>query len=116
MLLADRILLSLLRLHNKVDYALTKIGRIQRELKMADEKIAALEAEIAENTTVVGSVETLVTNLVAELTLAKGNDERIQAVIDKLDADGKRLALLVTANTPVDEGEPPPPPVEPTTP
>ena len=108
-------MIALLRgLHYKTDFLHAQLVNIQRELKMVDDKLSVLEADIADTDTVVGSIETLVTNLVAELTLAKGDDDRIQAVIDKLDANKSRLAALVTANTPADPGTPVPPPVEPT--
>jgi len=109
-------IIALLRtLHYKVDFLHTQLVNIQMELKMAADKLSALEADVADTDTVVGSIETLVTNLVAELSAAQGSpdsDARIQAVIDKLDANKSRLAALVTANTPADPGTPVPPPVD----
>jgi hypothetical protein len=110
-----RIIALLRTLHYKVDVIVHQLSHIQRELEMAEDKLATLEQSVADNDTVVGSIETLVTNLVAELTAAQGSpnsDVRIQTIIDKLGADKTRLATLVTANTPVDTGEPPPPPAD----
>ena len=98
-------------LHRKIDFLVKLTMNLRREIKMADDKITALEEEVASIDTVVGSVETLVTNLVAELTAAKGSDERVQAVIDKLEANKTRLGIVVAANTAADPEVPPEEPI-----
>ncbi|HEY2212314.1 MAG TPA: hypothetical protein VGH62_11990 [Bradyrhizobium sp.] len=105
-------------LHGKVDIVINQLAHIKRELHMAADKLATLEQDVADNDTVVGSIETLVNNLVTQLAAAQASpdsDARIQAIIDKLGADKTRLAALVTANTPADTGQTPPPATPPPT-
>jgi hypothetical protein len=95
----DRQIVVLLRdLSRKAEIIIAQIMRIQRELKM--DKVSVLEQEVSDIDTVIGSVETLVTNLVAELNATNGDPNRVQAVIDRIDANKTRLAQLVAINTP----------------
>ncbi len=66
-----------------------------------------IEAEVAANTSVVGSVETLVQNMTAKVqeqadALAAGGVDttRLQMVLDSIRANQTRLGALVTQNTP----------------
>jgi hypothetical protein len=71
---------------------------------MAD--FTKLQSDVADQTTVIGSVTTLLTNLskeIADLKNAGTSDPAVQAAIDdlasKVEANSKALAYAVTANT-----------------
>lgn len=70
------------------------------ELGMVD-LLTQLEAEVGNNTTLEGSIETLVGNFVAAAQAASPNNPRLQGLLDTMKANDSRLAALVIANTPV---------------
>ena len=82
---------------------LTKQGALAMGLK---EDVDNLVAEVEENTTVVGSVQTLLTQLTSMLTSLKDQiadpaaQAALQQAITTLDANNKAIAAAVTANTP----------------
>ena len=89
-----------------------RLGRIEAsvdELINKENKTMAviddLQAELANNTTVVGSVKQLVQNIKAALDSAGTNDAKLTEIKNALAANDQTLSDLVVANTP-----PPPPP------
>lgn len=71
--------------------------------------IAALEAAVAEETTVQQSAITLLENLSKMVKDAGTDPAKLQAVVDQLNSNRSALAAAIVANTP-SEGEPPPEP------
>jgi hypothetical protein len=72
-----------------------------------------IEAEVGKTTSVLDSIETLITNLVAAGQAAQGDPARQAAILATLQANNGRLSNLVLDNTPADPpGVPTPPPVE----
>ncbi|MDQ5870787.1 MAG: hypothetical protein M3547_01090 [Acidobacteriota bacterium] len=65
-------------------------------------ELQALEAEVERNTTVDGSVITLVNGLAAQIEALKNDPAKLQAMADKLRADNDALAAAVTAHTPAE--------------
>ena len=59
-----------------------------------------LAADVTAQTTVIGSVETLLQNLSSQLAAAGTDPVKLQAVKDALDTNTSRLAAAVQANTP----------------
>jgi flagellar basal body P-ring protein FlgI len=92
---------------------LTQIVTLLQTISKQEQHIMAvlddLEAEVATNTTVEGSVATLIANLVAELQAAATDPARLTAILDTLKANDARLAALVVANTPAPPVPVPPP-------
>jgi hypothetical protein len=69
-----------------------------------------IEAEVQESTSVEGSIEALISNLVDAAEANKTDPVRLQAVLDTLRANDGRLAKLVTDNTPAATPGPAPDP------
>jgi len=65
-------------------------------MAMIDDVSADVEAQ----STVIASVETLLTNLSAQLAAAGTDPAKLQAIKDSLDANTARLSAAVVANTP----------------
>ena len=85
----------------------------QLEGTMAD-ILTQLETEVANNTTVDGSIVTLIGNIAATVAAAAPNNARVAAVLATLTANDQRMAALVTVNTPIASPAPViPPPVVP---
>lgn len=74
-------------------------AQTQEIQKMAGE-IEALEAEVARNTTVDGSIMTLVTGLAGQIEALKNDPVRLQALVDKLRADNDAIVAKVLEHTP----------------
>jgi len=89
-----------------------KLDQILKGQKMAAATLDDLVSDTTAQTTVVGSVVTLLQGLSAQLAaaIASGNPAKIQAAADAISANTKALADAVAANTP---GGPTPPPVGP---
>lgn len=87
--------------HNLVRKVMDKMAEI-------DDKLTALEAEVAEDLTVDQSAITLLTGLSQLLkdALASGSTAeqvaRVQKIVDTLDVQNKSLAEAVAANTPAE--------------
>lgn len=82
------------------------LRRVNLILKLEEWQMAAiddLETEVSENTDVTSSAVVLLEGLSQQLkdAIASGDPARVQAVVTQLDANSKRLADAVTANTPV---------------
>jgi esterase/lipase len=76
------------------------------DTNMADFK--KLESEVAENTTVIQSAIALIKGIAQQISDAKGDQAKIDALSDKLNSDADALAAAVAANTPtVDQPEAP---------
>lgn len=79
---------------------------IKQEAKMAVD-LTALTAEVANNTTVSGSIVQLLTNVEAQLTaIAAGSTDAatqtaLNALVTTLQTNDASIAAAVTANTPV---------------
>ena len=73
--------------------------------------LANLQAEVANNTTIEGSISTLIDNLVQEAAAAAPGNLALANVLGTLQANDANLAALVLANTPVASPAPviPPP-------
>lgn len=94
----------------------TGLHNIERALSVLQEQgkkimanIAALEAAVAEETTVQQSAITLLENLSKMVKDAGTDPAKLQAVVDQLNSNRSALAAAIVANTP-SEGEPPPEP------
>lgn len=73
-----------------------------------------LESEVGTNTTVTGSVTTLIANITAQCSAAGSDTTRLAGVLATLEANDERLAALVAQNTPAPQVPvPPPTPVNP---
>lgn len=88
-------------LYAKIDQLLAKVTHMAGELD-------ALRAEVANNTTVVGSAVQLLQNLKKALddAIASGDMSQVKALSDTLGANDQALAQAVVDNTP----NPPPQP------
>jgi hypothetical protein len=74
-----------------------------------DDLVTAVDSE----TTLEGSVETLLTGIAAQLKAAGLDATKVNAVFDKVTANNAALTAAITANTPVDPTAPPAPPAAP---
>jgi len=90
------------RIESKIDTLTTKENK---EMALIDD----LQATVAQQTTVIGSVVTLVQGLKAALDAAGTDPVKLQAIKDALDANDTTLANLVVQNTPA-SGNPAPGP------
>lgn len=61
-----------------------------------------LEREVSELTTVVDGVVALLTALSQEIRDSAGNQTKMEAMADKIDAEQARIAAAVAAQTPAD--------------
>lgn len=81
---------------------------------MAD--LTDLTDAVAENTSVIGSAEELLTRLADELDAANGDQATIDGIVEQIRADASGLAGAVAENTPAAEeptdGEPPAEPAD----
>lgn len=68
---------------------------------MPPDVLSELEAEVANGTTVEGSVATLIGNLAAQAAAAAPDNARLQTVLATMQANDARLAALVVSNTPI---------------
>ncbi len=75
----------------------TKI--IVQRMKDVARELDELETEVSENTDVVESAVTLIESLSQQIKDAGTDPARLQALTDKLDANSKKLAAAVVANT-----------------
>lgn len=60
----------------------------------------ALTAQVAANTTVIQSAETLIAGLAAQIQAAGTDPVKLQAIVDQLTSDDSGLADAVAKNTP----------------
>ena len=105
--MTDTVLLLILIMLCVISYQITEGNKIMATLK---ELVDGLSAKVAANTTVIGSVEQLLTNIAAVIADLKtqlqnaGVDPAILTQIDALqktlDTDDAGLAAAVLANTP----------------
>jgi hypothetical protein len=68
-----------------------------------DDLVTAVDSE----TTLEGSLETLLTGIAAQLKAAGLDATKVNAVFDKVTANNAALTAAITANTPVDPNAPP---------
>lgn len=71
----------------------------QQGANMAD-RLSAIQAEVAANTSAVQSVITLIDNLATQLQEAKDDPAQIQSIIDTMRTNNQALADAVVRNTP----------------
>jgi hypothetical protein len=118
-----RLLLAILFEQRRIAAQLQLIFPVLRKITNSEKVIMSvldeIEAEVASNTSVVGSVEILVQNMTAKiqeqtdgLAAAGVDTTRMQAVLDAIKSNDTRLGALVNTNTPA----PPEPVPEPTPP
>ena len=92
---------EVVRLLTSID---TRLQNLADVLAHQGERIMAtlddLSADVADEASVIGSVETLLTNLSAQLAAAGTDPTKIQAIKDAIDANKARLSAAVVANTP----------------
>lgn len=70
----------------------------QQEIIMAD--LTKLTADVAAETTVDTAVQTLLTNLVAQIKAASGDQAALDALTTQMETNAAALSAAVTANTP----------------
>lgn len=92
-------------IHHFLHYDEDIIYLLQRTLKKVNIIMATMQelnAAVQRNTDVEASVETMLQGISQQLKDAKASNDpaAIQAVIDQIDANTKRLSDAVTANTP----------------
>lgn len=85
---------------NKLDTILQLLRESKkREVSiMAD--LTALQAKVAQNTSVIGSAVVLIDGLAAQIEALKTDPVALQALADQLEADSQILAAKVLQNTP----------------
>jgi hypothetical protein len=76
--------------------------QIQEFRTMSSNSLSALQAQVAANTTVITSAETLIQGIKAALdaAIASGNPAALDALSAQLGTDDSALAAAVAANTP----------------
>lgn len=84
-------------LERKLDRVLNALITNQ-EIIMAD--LTKLTADVAAETTVDTAVQTLLTNLVAQIKAAGGDQAALDALTTQMEANAAALSAAVTANTP----------------
>ena len=62
--------------------------------------LAALQAQVAQNTTIEASAVTLIQGLAAQIAAAAGNPAALTQLTTNLNASAQALAAAITANTP----------------
>jgi len=72
------------------------ISNSKKEMALLDQ----LTADVANETTVDASVETLLTNLSAQITAAGTDPVALKALTDQMEANAAALSAAITANTP----------------
>jgi len=72
---------------------------LRRGLEMKDE-LLKIEREVAESSDAVDAAVTLIGSLADEIRASAGDADKLNDLADKLDANSKRLADAVVANTP----------------
>jgi hypothetical protein len=77
--------------------------------------LTALEANVAADTTLDGSLATFISNLSAQATAAAPNNARLANVLATAQANSARVAALIVSNTPVASPNPVIPPPVPAT-
>lgn len=82
-----------------IDEALFLIHFIAKEIRTMSTQLAALQAQVAENTTVIGSALTLIQGLRAQLDAAGTDPAALAALSASLKATDDALAAAVAANT-----------------
>lgn len=91
-------------------------NREEKFMQQALSVLDQIESEVGNMSTVEASVETLVSNIVAQVAAAGADSPRLQTVLATIQANDARFAKLVTDNTPAVTPTPIPPPVNPTFP
>jgi len=84
-----------------------RLGRIEKALTHIIEKVeqmaidfARLETEVSENSSVIQSVITLLTNIAGAIRDAAANQAKVEALATQLDGQTQALADAVAASTP----------------
>ena len=90
--------------------------QLRKELEMANEALARLQQEVAENASVIDSAINLISGIAAQLQAVKDElaavgvtNDALNTLADDLDAKAGALAEAIAANTPA---EPTPPPAQ----
>lgn len=85
-----------------------RLGRIERALYFIIERLekmamdfTRLEQEVSQNSDVIASVVTLLTNIADAIRDAAANQQKVEALATKLDTQTQALADAVAASTPV---------------
>jgi hypothetical protein len=65
-------------------------------------ELTALQAQVAENTTIHGSALMLITGIAAQIEAAKDNPAAIAALSDHLKNAASELSAAIAANTPAE--------------
>jgi hypothetical protein len=89
-----------------LQYVLRKVRYMSRQLEH-------LRSAVTAQTTIIGSVQTLLTNLAARIRTASSNDdsEALESIASDIDQNSTLLASAVAANTVADDGTDPTVPV-----
>lgn len=88
---------------------LRRLGRMERALYFIIERLekmaldfTKLEQEVSQNSDVIASVVTLLTNIADAIRDAAANQQKVEALATKLDTQTQALADAVAASTPVE--------------
>jgi hypothetical protein len=100
------ILEMFLSIHTRLDkmhFSLTAlhaaVNSINQKEKIMTAQLAALQAQVAENTAVETSAVTLIQGIAAQLAAAQDDPAAVAALVDQLNASADALAAAVSANT-----------------
>ena len=85
---------------------LKEVQQLREGVQKMTQQMDALVAQVEANTNVISSAMVLINGLVAQLTAAKDDPAKVQAVIDSLKGSDDELAAAVAANTPAVPAEP----------
>lgn len=89
------------------------IAFVKKEHTQMAADLAALQAQVAQNTQVEGSAVALIQGIAAQLAASKNDPAAVQALVDQLGASATALAAAVAANTPAAASSPTPAPTNP---
>lgn len=89
------------RIERKLDTTISLLHEVLRRESVMAGTLADIERDVEDESTVIGSVEVMVTNILAELkaAVAANDPVRLQAIFDKIEANKTRLGALVASNT-----------------
>lgn len=79
---------------------ITRLTALQKQGATMQADLDKIEAAVAEETTVIGGVVTLLDQLHTELQNAGDDPVKVQAVLDHISSNKSALAAAVAANTP----------------
>jgi hypothetical protein len=85
---------------NKVDTILAGLSTLLQAVQQMSGSLTDLQAQVANNTTVIGSAKDLIVGLKAKLDAAGTDPAKLKALSDELASTDQSLADAVAQNTP----------------